>query len=244
MKNLAGAIVLFFILLFAYTKLAGPIPFSLYNVVTQKTDTFTVSGEGKVTMVPDIAVVHVGVTSQGSTVTRVQQELNTKINAMSDAIKKLGVDEKDIKTSYYNISPVYDYSSDTQRITGYQANSNLTIKVRKIDNANAVIDAATAQGANQVGGISFDVDDKTKAENQAREAAVADAKSKAEAAAKAAGFTLGRVINYSEGGGAGPRPLMYDAAEKLSVSGGGVPTEVEPGSSEITVNVMLSYEIQ
>lgn len=244
MKDIAGAVVLFFVLLFAYTKLAGPIPFSLHSVVTQKTDTFTVSGEGKVTIVPDIALVQVGVTSQGPTVTRVQQDLNAKINAMSEAIKKLGVDAKDIKTSYYNISPTYDYSSDNQRITGYQANSNLTIKVRKIDNANAVIDAATAQGANQVGGVSFDVDDKTKAENQAREAAVADAKSKADAAAKAAGFKLGRVINYSEGGGAGSRPIMYDADEKLSMAASGVPTQVEPGSSEVTVNVTLSYEIQ
>ncbi len=245
MKDLSSAVVLFFILLFAFTKFVGPIPFSINSVTTAKTDTFSVSGEGKITLVPDIAVISVGVTSQGSTVTKVQQELNVKINAMSDAIKKLGVDDKDIKTSYYNVSPMYDYSSSTQRITGYEANSNLTIKVRKIDNANAVIDAATAQGANQVGGVSFDVDDKTKAENQARVAAVADAKTKADAAAKAAGFKLGRVINYSEGGGASPRPMMYDAAKALPMAGGGNElTEVEPGSSELTVNVTLSYEIQ
>ncbi len=240
MKDLAGVVVLFFLLLFAYTKLAGPIPFSLNSVVTTKTDTFSVSGEGKITMVPDIALVSVGVTAQGATVSRVQQELNTKINAVSDAIKKLGVDDKDIKTSYYNISPTYDYASGTNRITGYQANSNLAIKVRKIDNANAVIDAATANGANEVSGVSFDIDDKTKAENEARKLAVSDAKAKAEAAAGAAGFKLGRVINYSEGGGA-PRPLMYDT-KALPVAGG-EPTQVEPGSSELTVTVTLSYEI-
>jgi len=244
MKNSAGAVVLFFILLFAYTKLAGPIPFSLNSVTTTKTDTFSVSGEGKVTMMPDIAVVSAGVTAQGATVTKVQQELNTKINAVTLAIKKLGVDEKDIRTSYYNISPTYDYSSSTQRVTGYQADSNLTIKVRKIDMVNAVIDASTAQGANEVGGVRFDVDDKTKAENQAREQAVNDAKSKAQAAAKAAGFKLGRVINYSEGGGAGPRPMMYDAAKSVPIAGGGAPTQVEPGTSELTVSVTLSYEIQ
>ncbi len=244
MKDSAGAVVLFFILLFAYTKLAGPIPFSLNSVTTAKTDTFSVSGEGKVTMMPDIAVVSAGVTAQGATVTKVQQDLNTKINAVTLAIKKLGVDEKDIKTSYYNISPTYDYSSSTQRVTGYQANSNLTIKVRKIDMVNAVIDAATAQGANEVGGVHFDVDDKTKAENQAREQAVTDAKSKAQAAAKAAGFKLGRVINYSEGGGAGPRPMMYDAVKSVPIAGGGAPTQVEPGTSELSVSVTLSYEIQ
>ncbi len=244
MKDLSGAIVLFFILLFAYTKLAGPIPFSLNSVTTTKTDTFSVSGEGKVTMLPDIAVVSVGVTAQANTVTKVQQDLNSKINAMSAAVKKLGVDERDIKTSYYNISPTYDYSSSAQRITGYQANSNLTIKVRKIDNVNSVIDAATAAGSNEVSGVYFDVDDKTKAENQAREQAVADAKSKAEAAAKAAGFKLGRVINYSEGGGSAPRPMMYDEAKSLPIPGGGEPTQVEPGSSELNVSVTLSYEIQ
>ncbi len=243
MKNTAVLFVLFFVLLFAYTKIAGPIPFSISSVVTNKTDTFSVSGEGKVTMIPDIAVVNVGVTAQGATVTQVQKDINTKMNAITDGVKRQGVEAKDIKTSSYTISPTYDYSTSTNRITGYQANANLTVKVRKIDSANAVIDAATAAGANEVGGITFDVDDKTKAENQAREEAVKDAKSKAEAAALAAGFKLGRIINYSEGGGAAPRPVMYDAALSLPKAGGGAPTQVEPGSSEIIVSVTLSYEI-
>lgn len=242
MNNIAGAVVVFFLSLFAFTKLVGPIPISLSSVTTTKTDTFSVTGEGKVTMIPDIAVVSVGVAAQGATVSQVQQQLNSKMNAISNAIKRLGIDDKDIKTTNYNISPTYDYTNPTQRVTGYQANSTLTIKVRKIDSANSVVDAATANGANQVGGISFDVDDKTNAENQAREQAVADAKSKAEAAAKAAGFTLGRIINYSEGGGATPRPIMMDKAS-LPMAGGGAPTQVEPGSSELSVTVNLSYEI-
>ena len=242
MKNSLSTIVVFFLFLFAYTKLAGPIPFSLQSVVTNKTDAFSVSGEGKVTLIPDIAVVSVGVTAQGASVSTVQNELNSKMNTVSASIKKLGVDAKDIKTSFYNISPMYDYSGSTQRITGYQANANLTIKVRKIDNANNVIDAATQAGANQVGGIAFDVDDKTKAENEARELAIKDAKSKAEAAARAAGFSLGRVINYSEGGGNYPGPL-YDKAVMMQTEGG-APTQVEPGTSEISVTVNLSYEIR
>lgn len=241
MKNITASIILFFLCLVAFIKFVGPIPLSISSVTTTKTDTFSVSGEGKVTMIPDIAVVNVGVTAQSANVSQVQQQLNKKMNAISDAIKKLGVDSKDIQTSNYNISPTYDYSGGSQRVTGYQANSNLTIKVRKIDNANGVIDAATANGANQVSGITFDVDDKTKAENQAREQAVADAKSKAETAARAAGFALGRIINYSEGGGAAPRPVMLDKA--ISMAGGGAPTQVEPGSSELSVTVTLSYEI-
>lgn len=242
MKNIAGVILLFFLGLFAFSKWGNPIPLSIQSVTTQKTDTFSVSGEGKVTMIPDIAVVTTGVTAQGSTVTVVQNSLNTKMNAIIAGVKKLGIAEKDIRTTNYNVSPIYDYSSDSQKITGYRADSDLTIKVRKIDDANRVIDAATAAGANQVGGVSFDVDDKTKAENQAREQAIAEAKSKAQIAAKAAGFTLGRIINYSEGGGAAPRPIMYDN-KALPMAGGGAPTEVQPGENELTVTVTLNYEI-
>lgn len=241
MKNIAGAIIVFFLCLFAFTKFAGPIPLSLSSVTTTKSDTFSVSGEGKVSMIPDIAVVDIGVAAEGSTVSQVQQQLNQNMNAISNSIKRIGVDSKDIKTSNNNISPTYDYQSSPARIKGYQANSNLTIKVRKIDSANAVIDAATANGANRIDGISFDVDDKTKATNLAREEAVKDAKSKAQAAAKAAGFRLGKIINYSEGGGAGPRPIMLEKSAMLADSG--APTQVEPGSSELIVNVTLSYEI-
>ena len=243
MKNIGGAVILFFIALFAYSKLVGPIPFSVNSVVTSKTDTFSVTGEGKISVPPDIAIVSAGVQAQGATVKVVQDLLNKNINAVSAAVKAAGVDEKDIQTSGYNINPMYDYTAGSQRITGYQASSNLTIKVRVIDKANAVIDAATAAGANQVGGISFDVDNKTAAQNKARELAVADAKSKAENAAKIAGFKLGRVINYSEDFGNGPRPIPMMAKADTGL-GAGEATAVEPGSNEITVTVTLSYQIQ
>jgi len=243
MKHIAGAIIVFFIALFAYTKLAGPIPFSVNSITTTKTDTFTVTGEGKVTVHPDIATVSVGVQAQESSVKTVQSELNKTVNAVSAAIKKAGVDGKDIQTSNYSINPMYDYSGRTQRITGYQASSNLTIKVRNIDNANGVIDAATGAGATDVGGISFDVDDKTKAQNQARELAVADAKKKAADAARIAGFSLGKIINYSENFGGVPRP--YLAASKAEGAGDtSISTQVEPGSSEIVVTVSLGYELR
>jgi len=242
MKNIGGAIIIFFLALFAYTRLAGPIPFNVTSVTTTKTDTFTVTGEGKVSVPPDIAVVSAGVQSQGATVKIAQDQLNKNMNAVSSAVKAAGVDAKDIQTSGYNITPMYDYNTGTPRITGYQASSNFTIKVRAIDNANAVIDAATSAGANQIGGITFDVDDKTKTQNEARQKAVADAKSKAENAAKIAGFKLGRIINYSEDFGNGPRPIPMMA--KADSTGTEVPTQVEPGSNEITVTVTLSYQIQ
>ncbi len=236
--------VLFFALLFVYTKVAGPLPLSVSSVVTQKTDTFSVSGEGKITVVPDIATVTVGVQTQGNTAKQVQNDLNQKINGVSSSMKQLGVDEKDIQTSNYNIYPTYDYTNSKQRITGYQASTNLIIKVRDLDKANTVVDAATENGANTISGISFDVSDKSKAENEARQKAFQEAHTKAEMAAQIAGFRLGRVINYSENSG-GPImvPMMARAEMAPSKDAGGA-TEVQPGSQEVTLTVTVSYEIQ
>ena len=106
MKNTAAIILFFFLSLFIYTKLVGPIPFSVTSVTTTKTDTFSVTGEGKVTVPPDVAVVNAGVTAQASTVKTAQAQLNTSINAVSDAIKKLGIDAKDITRMADSASPV------------------------------------------------------------------------------------------------------------------------------------------
>lgn len=245
MKDLSGAIIVFFIALFAFIKLAGPIPLSISSVVTSKTDSFTVTGEGKVTLSPDIAKIQAGVTAQSASVKQAQQDINKKIKAISDAIKKLGVDTKDIQTTQYSVHPQYDYRDGRQKITGYEATTTLSIKVRDMEKANDVIDSATANGANQIGGISFDVDDRTKVENEARAKAVEDAKKKAEMAAKTAGFTLGRVINYNEntGGDMRPVPLMY-AKTEMAGTADQVASPIEPGSQDITVTVSLSYEIR
>ncbi|MBI2196657.1 SIMPL domain-containing protein [Candidatus Daviesbacteria bacterium] len=240
--TVAAPILIFFFLLFAYTKIAGPIPFSVTSVTTTKTDTFNVTGEGFVAAKPDIATLNVGIQAQGSTVKAAQDQINAAINKVAEAIKKLGVEQKDIQTQNYQINPNYDFQGPTQRITGYSASTNLSIKVRKIDLVNQVIDEATANGANLVGSISFDVDDKAKVENEARQKAVETAKKKAENAAKIAGFRLGRLVNYSENFGGGPEPILLRA---MAAPGGGEKpdTSIEPGSSEIKVVVTLSYEI-
>lgn len=240
----------FFILLFTFTRIFGPIPFSVNSVTTTKSDEFRVSGEGEVSVTPDIAYLTVGILSNGSTVRQAQEQINSVINKVSSAIKGLDVDEKDIKTQNYSIAPTYDYTGGTQRITGYSASTNLSIKIRNLDNINSVIDASTASGANTVGGISFDVEDepsssssKTKAENEAREKAVADAKKKAEAASRIAGFKLGKIINYQESGND-----IIPVYRALVVEGAALPadksTQIESGSSQIKITVTLSYEIQ
>ncbi len=231
----------FYLLLFTYTKLVGPIPFSVNSVTTTKTDTFSVTGEGESSMKPDLANISLGVQSSGPTVRAAQDQLNAAINKVSEAIKSQGIDPKDIQTQNYSINPNYDYQNPSQKITGYSASSNLAVKIRDINKVNSVIDSATAAGANQVGGVNFDVSDKLKAQNEARRLAVSDAKQKAEAAAQIAGFHLGRLVNYNENFGDQIRPIPYavgalDAETKQS-------TQIEPGSNTIHVTITLNYEI-
>lgn len=243
LQNTAITLVAFFLLLFAYTKLAGPIPFSVNSVSTTKSDTFQVQGEGRATIQPDIALVNVGVTGSGATVKAAQDQMNININKVTESIKAQGVGAQDIQTQNYSVNPNYDFNSGIQRINGYQASTNISIKIRDLNKANLVIDIATQNGANQVGGISFTSSDNSKAENEAREKAVADAKSKAESASKIAGFSLGRIINYSESFNGVTPPMPYRAEVALG-SADNKATQVEPGTNEVVVNVILSYEVR
>lgn len=234
------SLLAFFLLLFIYTKVFGPITFSINSVATTKTDTFDVSGLGKAAATPDVALVTVGIQASGQTVKSAQDQINSVINKVSEAIKAQGIETKDIKTQNYNINPEYDYSG-AQKIKGYIANTNLQVKVRQIDKVNSIIDAATANGANQVGGVSFDIDDKVKVENEAREKAVAEARKKGENAAKIAGFKLGKIINYSESFG---DPTIMPQRAVGTMNAQDQTTQIEPGLSEVTVQVTLSYQIE
>ncbi len=212
------------------------------SVVTQKDESFSVSGTGKVTVVPDTALVSLGVTASHGSVKSAQNDANTKINAITGAIKGLGVDAKDVKTENYSIYPQYDYQAGN-RITGYQVNVSISVRIRDLGKVNDVIDTATAQGANAVGGIQLTVDEDKQKElrKEAREMAVKEAKDKASELARIAGITLGRVINVYEDS-AVPTPNFYKEAA-LDVAGGrGGETNIEPGSTDITTSVTLVYE--
>lgn len=264
------SLLIFFGLLFIYTKLAGPIPFTVKNINSQLSDSFTVTGQGKSVVVPDTAVVSLGVSVTGTTVKEAQDKMNKTISQVILEIKKLKIDEKDIQTENYIISPNYDnirplsnsaslspnlsVSSSpavisepvetkllNSKITGYTATTNLSIKVKDSQLVNQVIDSGTKNGANQIGGVQFTVEDKTQAENEARSKAVAEARKKAQETAKAAGFRLGKMISYNENLN-GP-PILYNKAQAVPEDMSNPMTEIQPGSTEIVVNVTLGFEM-
>ena len=243
--TIASCLIGFFILAALYFRFVGPIPVSMTSTVTTRTDLFTTTGESKATAVPDIAKVNLGITANAQTAKEVQNQANQTINKITSDLKKLGIEDKDIKTTSYNLNPNYDWSEGRQRITGYQITINLEVKVRDFDKINSVIDTATADGANLVGGLQFTLnDDKLKdLRQEAREEAVGEAKSKAESLASAAGINLGRIVNVQENltSPFEPRPIPMMALEKSSPD---EPTQIEPGEQEIKVSISLSYELR
>lgn len=240
----AGAVIIFFALLFVFSKWGPAIPFSVLS--QSRGEPMVVTGEGKATAIPDIAKVSAGIQDSGTSLTQVQNSVNKKSQTLVDSLKKLGIEEKDIKTSSYNIAPQQDYQADPPRITGYQVSVNYQVTVRDIDKVNDVLTTVTAAGANLIGGVSFDLSDgaKLKAMDVARQDAVAQAKENAKSLAKASGVTLGKIINVSETTNGQPRPLA------LPVSAGGIAEksaiqpDIQPGEAEIDLTVTLSYEVR
>ena len=242
-NKLIIAVFLFFVLLFVYTKLAGPIPFTVNNINTQNSSPFEVTGTGKASEAPDKAQVNLCVTNSASDVLTAQERTNQAIERVIDGLKNLDIPEEDIKTVSYQVNPEYDFSGGTQSVKGYSVSQNLEVK-SPIDKANQVIDMATGAGANLIGNISFVLDDAREEElkNQARAEAVEKAKKSAEGLAKASGIKLGKIINVRENYSPDfPGPIALDTRETLG-NPEGVETSITPGESNVEVTVTLTYQ--
>jgi len=242
--NKFGTVIAFFILLFVFAKWGPSIPFSVLS--QQKGEPMIVEGTGKSFVTPDIAKVSVGIEESGTSLKTVQDSVNRKSKDLTDTLKDLGIDEKDIKTTSYNLYPQFDYSTPAPRLTGYRVSTTYEVTIRDFDKVNDALTAVTSAGANIIGGVAFEVNDKTKKEKlqEAREMAVAEAKDKAEGLAKAAGVTLGKIINISEAQGIEPRPIaLMEKTIDSSVTEPIAP-DIQPGETELSVNVILSFEIR
>lgn len=235
----------FFFLLFAFSKWGPSIPFSVLS--QQKGEPMIVQGAGKSFVTPDIAKISVGIEESGQILKQVQDSVNKKSKTLTDSFKSLGIDEKDIKTTSYNLYPQFDYTEKNSRISGYQVSITYEVTIRDFGKVNDALVAVTSAGANIVGGVSFEVNDKAKKEKlqEAREMAVTEAKEKAEGIAKAAGVSLGKVINISESQGFDfPRPLMLEKAVGGSPDTAIAQPEITPGETELSVTISLSFEIR
>lgn len=220
----------------AYFKWVGALPISVTS--TQKMSTFDVTGEGKVVVVPDQAMLSMGVNEEGYSLKNVQEKVNGKLAQLAKELKALGIDDKDIKTTGYNYFPDY------QDRNLYRASANISVVVREMDNVSQAMDLISGIGLDNVSGPTFGLSDEllAKTTKEAREMAISKAKDKASELAGLAGMNLGRIVNISEGNS---YPMPYAVREMMPIAGGGdlkTSTPVEAGSSEVVVNVTLSYE--
>lgn len=233
---------------------------------------FSVSGEGRVVAIPDVAEFSFTVITEGGPdLIKTQSENTSKINAAIKFVKSEGVKDADIKTQNYNISPRYqNYRCDypiplplgaesesvvsqefypqpcpPAEIVGYTINQTVLVKARDFDKIGALLAGVVENGANSVYGPNFAIDDPTEIENEARAEAIKNARKKAEAVAKAGEFRLGRTLSISEGG---YYPSYYQKLAETAVAdgrGGTLPAPtIAPGSQDVVINVSITYEIR
>lgn len=213
-------------------------------------DRFSVTGSGSVYAKADIANLTIGFRTETSkTAAEATKEATDKMNNILSEIKSLGIEEKDIKTTNYSLNPVYNWTEkDGQKLAGYEVSQNVSVKVRDLEKIGDIISKTTEQGANQIGGVSFTIDDEYELKNEARELAIEKAKEKAALIAAQAGMKLGKVTGFYENSS---QPIMYDYVnvrkEMLAVedlAGGLTSPSIEAGQNEIKVEVTLTYEVK
>ena len=202
--------------------------------------TVTVSGSGEVSVSPDVADVILGVQVTRPTVAQAQSAAATAMSSALVAVKKDGVADKDITTVNLSLTPVYDYSNSAQRLVGQQYSNVVKVTVRDLAKVPSVVDDAVAAGATTIQGISFRLDNPTTVQAQARQLAMQDARAKADALVSAGGVTIKGVASINETTTSTP---IYYAGAMAADKAAGASTPVQPGTTDVTVTVTVSYLI-
>jgi len=213
------------------------------SIVSQQSVGIWVTGNGKVSVVPDIAVLSLGVQVQKDTVTEAQQEAIVAMNAIMAVLNEYNIDEEDIQTQNFSIQPVYRWDEGEQSLLGYSVTNTLIVKVRNTDDTGDIIDAAADAAADymRMNSISFTVDEPETYLEDIRQEAMADAKAKAKQLADLGDVKLGKPIYIAESGGSIP-PVVYRDYDAEVVQDGDK-TPISPGEIEIQLTVQVVYSI-
>lgn len=204
----------------------------------------SVSAEGTSEARPDLATLNVGVTTEGQTAQAALQENSRRMAALTQALRRAGVAERDIQTSNVSVYPQQQYrEGEPPLITGYQANNTVTAKVRNIENTGRVIDAAVAAGGNNINGVSFSHANPEAQLDIARRDAIAEARRRAELYASALNMRVVRVVAVSEGGGYSP-PMPFAMSARMDASPAAPPPPIAPGEIETRVSVNVTFELR
>jgi len=214
--------------------------------LTSQQEGIWVSGQGKVTVVPDIATLRLGVEAQQASVAEAQTEASEAMNRVMDALTDNGVAKKDIQTQYFSIRKVTRWDNEKQQeiVIGYRVSNIVTVKIRDIDKVGIIIDAVAEAGGDltRIDSVGFSVDDPSAYYEEAREKAIADAKTKATQLAEFAGVSLGNPIYIAEG--VYYPPVMRGVYEEAAMPApAAAPPPISPGEMEISLTVQVVYAI-
>jgi uncharacterized protein len=220
-------------------------------------NTISVSGESKVNATPDLATVDLGVMTNTSTATDAKNQNDTKVNQIIAFVKQQGIAASDIKTQQLNLYPQQSYGGimipggqpSAPKITGYQAQQTVEIKVHGVDKDQSVLekvlDGAVNNGANEVDGVNLSIENPDSLQQQAQTLAIAAAKTKAQALAQASGLTLGKVVSVSENSGGYPGPIPYALNSAMGMGEAkSVAPDIQPGSQEIDETMTVVFEVK
>jgi len=202
-----------------------------------------ISANAEATRVPDVATLSAGVVTQAADGNSAMRQNAQQMDKVLAAIKAAGIAERDVQTSGVSLNPQYRYAdNEAPKITGYQASNTVSLKVRDIAKLGKVLDALAAQGANQINGPQFEIDQPEPVYDEARLAALKKAQARAQTYAKSLGLQVRRIVSISENavGGFRPMPMMRAQAAGMAMDKA---TPVAPGESTVSVNLDVVFEL-
>lgn len=215
-----------------------------FQLIRGDAQLLSVSATAKVESIPNMATVTIGVVSEALTAQAVKDQNSKQMNQVISFIKQAGINEKDIKTSQFYISPKYNYSNQQQTVVGYQANQTITVKIKNVDKSSqqleAIVDGAVNNGANQIQGVDFSFENNESLVQNARKQAIEKAKTNAQQIANDAGLKLVRIVNVVTSESDNPRPLF---AANMAMAKSSAP-QIELGTQEVSVTVTVVFEIR
>ncbi|MFV9505598.1 MAG: SIMPL domain-containing protein [Oscillochloridaceae bacterium umkhey_bin13] len=201
----------------------------------------TVFGRGEVRVAPDMATVQIGVETSAPTTQEALAQNSAQAQAIIERVRQLGIAERDVQTSGFNIYPTYDEQG--RSVTGYTVSNMVLVTIRDLDQAGALLDQVVQAGANRVYGVSFGISDPAEAEAQARAAAMQNARERAEQLAQGGNASLGAVLVISEAIGSGPVvPFPVVMADKAMEGGMAVP--MQAGEQVVSLQIQVTYELR
>ena len=201
----------------------------------------TAHGHAELKVKPDIARFTVSVTTQAAQQSAAAQDNARRTTTLLAALKAAGVADRDIQTQSYDVQPQYDYKPSPPVLTGFQAINSVQVTIRDLGKAGSILDKATQAGATEVSGLSFDLADRTAAEQQALKQAVVEAQAKADAMAQAAGVGRGRLLSLTEGSPVMVQPLFQP--RMMAAAAPEPATPVEANEITVTADVTAVYAL-